>query len=219
MANRVPFFFSAFCSLMVGSTMLRTSAGVALAGVGTSAADKAQMIVAKLGSAAGFTAPEIAPNLEPVSSGAGFTQVNFQAANAENDPVTVGIANAVSTSGVDDQFPAARVRALSIPFSGSGTTVRAKKKNMPFALPNGGQRMNTVWVITTDKRYVVYHRGGTVYEVGVSVTEARSILGARMWRADGSDTDVEADLQVKMADKDRAFWAEQLLPRVASTGT
>lgn len=217
MAKTVPFFFSAFCSLMVGSTVLRTSAGVAFAGVGASAADKAQMIVAKLGSAAGFTAPEIAPNLEPVSSGAGFTQVNFQT-SAETDPVTIGIAQAVSTRGDDGQFPVSRIRDLSIPYTGNAATIRAKKVSRTVLDQNGVNRVHSVWVFTTDRRYVVYHRT-TAVELGVSVDEGRTILGGRMWHIDGTPGNLPEPVRAKMAEMDRAYWSEQLNPtRTASSG-
>lgn len=204
MDKRVPLFFSAFCSLMVGSSMMRTPAAVAFAGVGLNAAEKAQIMVARFAGANGLTVGAAA-EFAPVSSGGGvqMTKVSFsKPANA--DDVLVKVADAVSAKGSDGSLEAAKAQELNLSQSG----VALKLVSRVQSQPSGVEVTKTVHSITTDKRYLLYTRNNGKATVAIAVDESGAVVGRRMWSS--ASRELAANVAAEIAAEERTYWYKEL---------
>lgn len=134
------------------------------------------------------------------------------------DPVIVSIAEAVAGRGEDAEFLVSRLRHLNIPYRGERTAIPGKKISRMVETRDGA-RPHTVWVVTTDKRYVIYHRV-TAVELAACVDETGAIVGGGMWHIDGKPGSLTPTILETFAKLDRTYWAEELIPRrVAATSS
>jgi len=130
-------------------------------------------------------------------------------AQAEHDPVTVALANKVAQDGESAEFETARLSLLNIPVSGTPASVQGRKISKTLSFDEG-DRLQTIWVITTDKRYVIYQRSTSRLMFAISVDEMSTIVGGKMF-AKNANRDLSDKDRHEMALDDRSWWTTQLV--------
>ena len=133
--------------------------------------------------------------------------------NSQKDSVIVALADTVAAQGSDSTIESKWLTELNIPY-GKAEALKVKMiSRTDKMIKSGNEAISTIYLVITDKRYVLYtRRTGVGIVSAVAFDESGTIVGGRIFlTSTGNSADLSLTARENFSVSFRFYWANQLL--------